>query len=115
MTTRIILINSLFLIFCKNSFAQECPDTCKLYIPNVLTPDCDDIDCEFLKIQSNCTFTEFDFKLFNRWGEIIYESTNSEEKFDSAGHKEGTYLWILSGEFCNGTKVTENGHLNIIR
>lgn len=104
-----------FCIIGFGSYSQDCPDSCKYYIPNVLTPDCDGVDCEILEIRSSCSFNLFDFTLFNRWGEIIFHSTDVNKKFDCTGYKDGTYIWKLKGEFCSGQIIDDTGHLNIFR
>ena len=102
-------------IFAINAQAQDCPDSCKYSIPNTLTPNCDGIDCDVLEVTSNCSFTEFDFKIYNRWGNIIFETTNPRERFIGGEHEEGTYLWQLKGEFCNEEEFESMGYINIIR
>lgn len=111
-------INIYFVLFCLQfsiySFGQDC-DSCEIFVPNSITPDCDQYGCEFLKITSNCAIYEFDLKIYNRWGELVFESFNQQKEFDSSSQKDGTYLWTLSGAFCENQKFKKNGYLNIIR
>jgi gliding motility-associated-like protein len=95
------------------------------YVPNTFTPDDDDYNQTFKPIFT-AGYDPYDYVLyiFNRWGEIIFESHDSEKGWDgSYGNngevelvQDGTYTWKL--EF----KVTKNderkmvvGHVNIIR
>lgn len=111
-------INIYFVLFCLQfslySFGQEC-DTCEIFIPNSLTPDCDQFGCEFLKISSNCEINEFELSIYNRWGERVFHSTDKQREFNSSEVNDGTYLWMLSGAFCKTQKFTFNGYLNVIR
>lgn len=109
-----IVFSSLFALE-LHAQSKDCPDSCEYYVPNTLTPDCDQADCEILEIVSNCSFKEYKFKLFNRWGEIIFESEVPEKKFDSTDHKEGTYFWTLEGKFCNSKDLKGTGYINILR
>lgn len=102
-------------LFSLTSFSQECPDSCMVFIPNILTPDCDDVDCEILKIRSDCTFKKMNFLLFNRWGEIIFETDDQNKTFDSHGYPAETYTWTLKGSFCNGKQLDYIGRITIIR
>jgi hypothetical protein len=107
----------LFLLLILNftsSFAQECPDSCSYFIPNSLTPDCDQAGCEILEIVSDCSFKKFEFKLFNRWGQVIFESSSPKKKFDCTGQNSGTYFWTFSGQFCNGNTFNDTGYITII-
>lgn len=105
----------LFVLMALGVNAQKCPDSCSYYIPNTLTPDCDEADCQYLEIRSECTFKELDFTIFNRWGEIIFHTTDPKKRFDSTEHQEGTYFWTISGEFCNEKNINGNGYINLLR
>ncbi|XOV67623.1 MAG: gliding motility-associated C-terminal domain-containing protein [Fluviicola sp.] len=109
------LVFLLSLVFAISASAQDCPDSCEVYIPNVLTPDCEGMDCELLNVISNCEMSEFHLTLYNRWGEIIFETKDSEEEFDSAGYEDGVYTYRLKITFCNNQKLNRTDHINIIR
>lgn len=86
-----------------------------VFVPNSLTPDCDLFGCEFLEVKSNCVFIEYHLFIFNRWGEIVFESEKIEQKFDCSNVKDGTYLWLIKGVFCENSTFEENGYLNVLR
>ncbi|MDX1447336.1 LamG-like jellyroll fold domain-containing protein, partial [Lishizhenia sp.] len=48
---------------------------CNLFIPNTFTPDGNEFNNTF-KVEQVCNFTSFNFKVFNRWGEIVWESSD---------------------------------------
>ena len=95
------------------------------YVPNTFTPDNDTYNPTFKPIFTS-GYDPFDYSLYiyDRWGELIFESHNTEIGWDGTyGSKQeidmvqdGTYTWKI--EF----KVTKNderrmqvGHVNIIR
>ena len=95
------------------------------YVPNTFTPDDDDFNPTFQPIFTS-GFDPYDYTLliFNRWGEVIFESHNASVGWDgSYGSnneielaQDGTYTWKI--EF----KITKNderkfvvGHVNLIR
>jgi gliding motility-associated-like protein len=91
------------------------------YIPNSFTPDGDQYNERFLPIFTS-GFNPFDYHLtlFNRWGEIIFESYDSSVGWDGTYRdklvQDGTYIWKI--EFK--TKYTDErqvhtGHVNLIR
>lgn len=94
--------------------SQTC-DTCDIFVPNTLTPDCGEFGCELLKIQSNCVFQKFECTIFNRWGERIFESNDPNYKFDCSDVSEGIYLWQLNGNFCSEEEFHLNGYLHVLR
>jgi len=90
------------------------------YVPNTFTPDGDDYN-EFFKPVFTAGFDPFDFNLFiyNRWGEIIWESHNAEVGWDGTygGNlvQAGTYTWTIEFKKSkNDERVYINGHVNVI-
>ena len=95
------------------------------YVPNTFTPDNDDYNQTFLPVFTS-GYDPYDFSLliFNRWGEIIFESHDATKGWDgSYGNngeielaQDGAYTWKL--EFK--TSILDDhkvylGHVNIIR
>ncbi len=87
-----------------------CPDTARVtisvkpelifYVPNAFTPDGDEYNNFFFPVFS-AGFDPYNYTLliFNRWGEIIFESHNTEQGWDGTYHnemcKEGVYTWKI--------------------
>lgn len=109
---RIILL--IFLMTFTFARLQECPDTCNYFIPNTLTPDCDQVGCEILEVISNCSFIKFEFTLYNKWAKVVFQSSSPQNKFNCLGHKDGTYIWKLTGEYCNSKIINETGNIIIM-
>ena len=64
---------------------EICVDSCNFYeIPNVFTPNGDDIN-DWLKAKTSGLVEKVDFKLFNRYGMLIFETTEPKLNWD------GTY------------------------
>ena len=108
-----------------------CPDTVMkvieiiedliFWVPNSFTPD-GNMNNEIFKPVFQSGFNPFDYNLliFNRWGEVLFESNNAEYGWDGTYGaeivKDGTYVWKI--EFR--TKYTDErkvrvGHVNILR
>lgn len=51
---------------------------CKVYVPNVFSPNDDGINDEF-KPLFECTPVSFEMKIFNRWGKLVYQSKSADE------------------------------------
>jgi len=96
------------------SSGQDC-DSCEIFVPNTLTPDCDEYGCEFLEIQSNCEMKEFRLEVYNRWGELLFESSDTKKRFDSSDVQNGLYLLKFQCIFCDSTPYSYEGVLNVIR
>ncbi len=87
------------------------------YIPNAFSPNDDGINDELIVVSGGVE--SYSFTLFNRWGEIIFESTDTTEKWDGTfkGTKvpQGVYAYraILQGQ--NGVVKEQIGHISLVR
>jgi gliding motility-associated-like protein len=93
------------------------------YVPNSFTPDKDDYN-EIFKPIFTSGFDPYDYTLliYNRWGEIIFESHNAEIGWEGTygvnGEivQDGTYTWTI--EFkrsINDAHKQIQGHVNVLR
>lgn len=81
-------IPATYLLDVENNFGCLVKDTIKvlegceptLFLPDVFTPNDDNINNDFIIIPAY--ITDFDFKVFNRWGEMVFNSKNPEIKWD---------------------------------
>lgn len=59
------------------------------------------------------------FRIYNRWGQLVYESTDRHEGWD--GKYKGTlqpmdsYAYTLEIEFTDGSKATKKGDITLLR
>ncbi len=87
------------------------------YIPNTFTPNGDLFNNTFKPVFTS-GFDPYDYHLtlFNRWGEIIFESYNAAEGWDGTfGGKivnDGVYLWTIEfGSINSDEKFIRQGHV----
>jgi gliding motility-associated-like protein len=64
---------------------DDCP--CQMFIPNAITPDGDEKNNSFRPIPS-CPITDYTLRVFNRWGDLVFETRNIEEAWNGG---EGDY------------------------
>ena len=86
---------------------QKCVS--KIYAANIFTPNADgDNDVFWISTQD---VTEYDLKIFNRWGEIVFTSTSESEFWDgnyrSQKAEEGAYSWRLAYRNVNQAEVIQ--------
>jgi gliding motility-associated-like protein len=91
-----------------------------LYAPNTFTPDGDKNNDRWRVYIDGIDVKDFRLEVFNRWGEIVFESRNPEGEWDGkyGGFiaKEGTYIWkIRAADVENDNKYEFNGHVTILR
>jgi gliding motility-associated-like protein len=68
-----------------------------IYAPNAFTPDGDNLNNEWRVYIDGIDVTEYHLYMFNRWGEIVWESFNPEGQWDGSYNgslvPDGTYVW----------------------
>jgi gliding motility-associated-like protein len=91
------------------------------YVPNSFTPDEDNFNETFQPVfTSGYDPYDFEMLIFNRWGELIFESHNADIGWDGTyGGKtapDGTYIWKIEfKETMSDKRHNEEGHLNLLR
>ncbi|MBL0095619.1 MAG: gliding motility-associated C-terminal domain-containing protein [Bacteroidetes bacterium] len=87
-----------------------------LYIPNTFTPNGDGLNDTFGVAGE--AIKDFRMQIFNRWGQLIFETSNSNERWDGTygGQKVpmGTYVYKVSAGSPNGQRQNKEGNLNVI-
>lgn len=87
---------------CANSAIAEVKVACppRLFVPNVITPDKNDQNA-VLTIFGKY-YTHFEFFIFNRWGEVIFHTTDPALAWDGTYKNSpmpiGTYPWMVTYE-----------------
>jgi gliding motility-associated-like protein len=98
----------------------QCPNLL-FYIPNSFTPDGNEHNNEFKwTFTSGFDPTDFHITIFNRWGEVIYESFDSNDYWDGTYNNnmcpEGSYTYKVNfGSKENDGEYVITGSLNLIK
>lgn len=92
---------------------------CKIYVPNVFSPNNDGINDEFRPL-SPCELLDYELTVFDRWGQMAFHSVNAGESWDGSGKgrpmERGTYVYILQYRFFYQDEANISyGDLTIIR
>jgi gliding motility-associated-like protein len=104
-------------------------DTCKLitlfdefliYVPNAFTPDGDGVNDIFLPSVVGIDPLRYEFMIFNRWGELIFETSHKQIGWDGTHKgmtvKEDVYVWkIKLKEALTGKERTYTGHVTLLK
>jgi len=68
-------------------------------IPNAFTPNNDGLNDEF-KIITNAILDKFQMQIFNRWGQLIFETSDQNKGWDGTYNNNkvqtGSYVWKIS-------------------
>ncbi|MNJ86499.1 hypothetical protein D3C87_39980 [compost metagenome] len=90
------------------------------YAPNAFTPDGDEFNQTWKFAVSGVDEYNFELLIFNRWGEIIWETHDVNSGWDGTYNgvpcKEGAYSWVARlKDVYSDTKKTVNGTINLIK
>lgn len=98
----------------------ECPREL-IYIPNSFTPDGDEFNNVWIPVFTS-GYDEYDYNLliYNRWGEVIFESNKANVGWDGTYNNSmcpvGIYAWkITYGNKKDDSKKVIIGNINLIR
>jgi gliding motility-associated-like protein len=91
-----------------------------IYAPNAFTPDNDALNNDWRVYIDGININEFHLIMFNRWGEIVWESYDPEGVWDGSygGNpiQDGTFAWSLITKDATSDKKYEfKGQVTIIR
>ena len=107
---------------CSDTMEQrvEIIDEVNLYAPNSFTPDGDGINDTWRVHISGIDIYDFNLVIFNRWGEVVFESNNPEIGWDgSYGGRtapDGVYVWTIRALDERSDDVHEfSGSITLIR
>lgn len=88
-------------------------------MPNAFTPDSDGINDVFNAVFEGDIFVSYHMKIYNRWGEMVFESDNPDIGWDgtdgSEPHPSDVYVYELIYEFTDGNSGKEKGDVTLLR
>lgn len=108
---------------CVNEICKPIPfiEEFLVYVPNAFTPDDDEYNPTFKPVfPEGLMIEDYSFVIYNRWGEIIFESKDFSIGWDGTYHgaiaKEGVYTWTI--RLVGGPQQKRfkyQGHVNLLR
>jgi gliding motility-associated-like protein len=106
-----LLSRTITVISCEKIF-------CDPFIPNVFTPNDDGIN-EFFTPVFSCEDADFNLKITNRWGEVIYDSGDTNRGWNGGinGYfvPDGVYIYEVAYQRSQINRVVVSGSLTILR
>ena len=93
---------------------------CYLDIPNAFSPNGDGVNDYFFPRQLlSKSVTDFHMSIFNRWGELIFETSNLDGigwdgKFNGVMQPEGVFIYVIDANFKDGEKEHRQGNITLL-
>ncbi|MFA6515678.1 MAG: gliding motility-associated C-terminal domain-containing protein, partial [Bacteroidia bacterium] len=88
-----------------------------VFVPNAFTPNGDGInDLLYLGLYN---ITEFELSIYDRWGGLIFKSTDINNQWDGTYHgnpvQTDVYVYLLHARGLQGKYFAQTGHITLIR
>lgn len=96
-------------------------DCCQIKYPNAFTPDGDTLNDTFAPYFEDCSFLNYDLKIFSRWGELIFESKDEgvgwDGRVDGKDMSSDVFIWTLNYQLLDkeGDHFSEKGEVTLLR
>lgn len=109
--------------YCSNTVIRSIfmPEPVIYFIPNTFTPNGDELNNTFQPVfTSGYDPQHYTFYIYNRWGELIFESHDTKIGWDGTYGdnlvQNDTYIWKLEfKEKIQEFKHVKTGHVNVLR
>jgi len=92
----------------------------KIFPPNAFSPNAiSEVDKEFRIYSEGISDEGYQLLIFNRWGEVIFKSTNQKNGWNGAMRNgkfapQGVYTWVIQYKDFMGDKQNQQGTVNLI-
>lgn len=116
-----LIVTSMFGCSDTSYSVVEVQEEFIIYVPNTFTPDGNQFNEVFMPVLTS-GYDPYSYHLiiFNRWGEVLFESYDAEVGWDGTygNHvvKDGTYVWKIEvSDKANAQRRQFKGHVNVLR
>tara|TARA_B110000037_G_C17119160_1_gene505049 strand:- start:247 stop:4209 length:3963 start_codon:yes stop_codon:yes gene_type:complete len=117
-----LVVSNLDVCFDSISITINVTEPVIFYVPNVFTPDGDQFNETFFPVFTS-GFDPYDYHLtiFNRYGEILFESFNTASGWNGTyGNSglvpDGVYIWKIDfGASSSDKRQSHTGHVTILK
>jgi len=106
---------------CTTTDSIEVLKSCYINIPNVFSPNNDGINDHFFPRQLlSANLSGFSMKIFNRWGQLIYETNRIDGrgwdgKFNEKPQPQGVYVYLIEAVIGNKYPESYQGNITLLR
>ena len=93
---------------------------CHYYIPNAFTPNKDGINEGFRMEHKYCKIEDFVMQIFDRWGNMLFETHDENEYWDGSFKGErlapGVFVYSIRFRFSGSERIeNKKGDVTLLR
>lgn len=101
------------LIICDSIYGL-----CEVQVPNVFTPNSDGNNDVFSPL-IDCTLKNYEFSVFDRWGDLLFKTSRQDEKWNGkykgVGCPDGVYFYVVNYQVPTFPMGSKHGSLTLLR
>ncbi len=123
--SRMVIMNQPWTIRVTGETPYGCIDSTSLYIkpdicckdlmvPNAFTPNGDGKNDVFRPLMMG-RLSQYAMRITNRFGNVVFESTDPNKGWDGEGYDIGTYFYIIKAKCYDDVDVYKKGDVILIR
>lgn len=90
----------------------------KVFVPNAFRPS-GEFNKVFKPVTTYINFTEYEFSIFNRWGDEVFTTTNTEMGWDGTDKNKktesGLYIYLIRYKTSKGEYIEQKGTITLLR
>ena len=112
--TRIVETTEIYDSILKKQIPKTQYTIPDLFFANAFTPNHDGLNEDFFPV-GNLEDFPFQMLIYNRFGELIFETINKNHKWEGHSCKEGLYVYVFIIQFDNGNTKEYKGTVTLIK
>ena len=90
-----------------------------MFVPSAFSPNGDGKNDIFIPKGINVSENNYEFYIFNRWGELIFQSFNPKVGWDGTYNNKlvqvDAYVWLLKTMDDDENVIEYRGHVTVVR
>lgn len=87
---------------------------CAVYVPTAFSPNSDGQN-DLFRARINDDITDYKMEVYNRWGALVFRTTDPEGAWDGAQQPVGTYVWVLIYTDSKKQARKQTGNLMLVK
>jgi gliding motility-associated-like protein len=112
--------NTCGKVFASSQFPTD--ECCEIFTNNIFSPNGDGVNDTFIIVPKRCYFSDFNLKIYSRWGELVFETDDPKVPWDGfSGAKQcisGVYVWQIKYRLTYDSSYNQmniNGDVTLYR
>jgi len=98
----------------KDTIKQQYNLPPRIFFPTAFTPNSDGDNDEFFPV-GEIDLYPFDMLIYDRWGQLVFETMNINNKWTGNNCEQGLYVYIFRIQLDNGEWITKKGKIQLIK